>query len=118
MGIAASIRDAIGGKGATEGTRVRAVWNDTVIADSDQTVIVESNHYFPPDSVQRQHLVPSDHSSVCPWKGTAAYSDIVVDGERNPGAAWHYPTPSAAASHIADHLAFWRGVWVEPVPTD
>jgi uncharacterized protein (DUF427 family) len=118
MSIASSVRRALGGNLAKQGTPVRAVWNDTVIAESDRTVVVEGNHYFPPDAIRREHLEASDHSSVCPWKGVASYSDIVVDGERNAGAAWHYQAPRAAAAQIADHLAFWRGVRVEPVLND
>jgi uncharacterized protein (DUF427 family) len=91
----------------------RAVWNGEVIAESDTTVMVEGNHYFPPDSVKRDLLADSPTSSVCPWKGTAAYYDVVVKGETNAGAAWYYPEPKAEAAEIKDHVAFWNGVKVE-----
>lgn len=91
----------------------KAVWNDTVIADSDATVVVEGNHYFPPDSVDQEHVQPSDMSSVCPWKGTASYYDVVVGEDVDAGAAWYYPEPSDAASHIRGHVAFGGGVTVE-----
>jgi uncharacterized protein (DUF427 family) len=93
---------------------VRAIWNGTVIAESDETVALEGNHYFPPDAVRREHLRPSAERSVCPWKGTASYHDVVVGDAVNPGAAWYYPAPSEAAAAIRDHIAFWRGVTVEP----
>jgi uncharacterized protein (DUF427 family) len=92
---------------------MRAIWNDTVIAESDDTVIVEGNHYFPSESVDDAHLAPSDKHTVCHWKGTASYYDVVVDGEVNPAAAWYYPDPSDAARQIKDRIAFWRGVRVE-----
>jgi len=91
----------------------RATWNGTVIAESDRTVMVEGNHYFPPDSVDPAYLRPSDDHTVCPWKGTASYHDVVVDGQVNAGAAWYYPDPKPAAAEIKDHVAFWRGVTVE-----
>ncbi len=93
---------------------MRAVWNDRVIAESDDTVEVEGNQYFPPDSVHREYLSESDTTTICPWKGTAAYYTITVDGEVNKDAAWYYPAPLAAAAQIADHVAFWKGVRVEP----
>ena len=89
-----------------------ATWNDTVIARSDDTVVVEGNHYFPIASVGDGILVESDRTSVCPWKGTAKYYSLDVDGERNPDAAWYYPEPKDAASEIKDRVAFWRGVIV------
>lgn len=91
----------------------RATWNGAVIAESDETVVVEGNHYFPPDSVNREYLVESSRHTTCPWKGVASYYDVEVDGERNPAAAWFYPTPSAAAADIKDHVAFWHGIRVE-----
>lgn len=90
----------------------KAVFNGTVIADSDHTEIVEGNHYFPPQSIKREHLTPTDHSTVCPWKGTAAYFDITVDGETATNAAWTYPQPKDAAAHITDHVAFYPVVQV------
>ena len=95
--------------------RVEAVWNGAVIAESGDTVIVEGNHYFPADAVRARHLRSSSHHSVCPWKGTASYYDVVVEGEVNRNAAWHYPNPTAAARHIANRIAFWRGVSVRDV---
>lgn len=92
---------------------VQAIWNGTVIAESDDTVMVEGNHYFPPSSVKADLLEVVDTTTVCPWKGTASYYDIVVDGDRNAGAAWYYPDPKDAASEIKDHVAFWRGVTIE-----
>ena len=89
---------------------MKATWNGAVIARSDATVVVEGNHYFPPDSVERQFLQPSATTSVCPWKGTASYYTIAVDGATNPDAAWSYPEPKEAAAQIAGHVAFWRGV--------
>ncbi len=92
---------------------IRAIWNDQIIAESEQTVKVEGNHYFPPDSVKQEYLHPSQRTTTCPWKGVANYYDIEVDGKVNQGAAWYYPQPSAAASQIKDHVAFWQGVKVE-----
>ena len=91
---------------------MKAVWNDQIIAESDATVVVEGNHYFPPDSVKRQFLTPSPTQTVCSWKGTASYYDVVVGGERNPNAAFTYPEPKEAAAQITDRVAFWRGVEV------
>jgi uncharacterized protein (DUF427 family) len=91
----------------------KAVWKGVVIAESDATVVVEGNQYFPPDSVHREYLKPSKTTSQCPWKGLASYYDVEVNGERNPDAAWYYPQPNAAAQHIKDHIAFWKGVRVE-----
>ena len=91
----------------------RAVWNGAVIAESEDTVVVEGNHYFPPESVNREFLQESSAHTVCPWKGVASYYDIVVEGQTNEGGAWFYPEPSDAASEIRDHIAFWRGVEVE-----
>jgi len=89
-----------------------ARWHGTVIAQSDDTVVVEGNHYFPVDSVNREVFEDSDTHTNCPWKGQASYKTIVVDGERNPNAAWYYPSPKAAAAEIKDRFAFWKGVEV------
>lgn len=97
------------------GTPVRAVWNGTVLAESASTVVVEGNHYFPPESLVREHFEPSDQHSTCPWKGRASYYDVVVGGDRNAGAAWFYPETKPKAEEIRGHVAFWRGVKVEPV---
>jgi uncharacterized protein (DUF427 family) len=92
---------------------VRAVWKDTVIAESDQTVIVEGNHYFPRDAVREASLRPSETHTVCGWKGVASYYNVVVEGDINKDAAWYYPEPKDAARQIAGRIAFWRGVKVE-----
>ncbi len=91
---------------------MRAVWNDTVIADSDNTIVVENNHYFPRDSVRADLLRDSDTHSTCPWKGKASYFSIEVDGQTNTDAAWYYPQPKDAAAQIKDRVAFWKGVTV------
>jgi len=92
---------------------MRAIWNGTVIAESDDTVVVENNHYFPADSVVDGVLQPSDTHSVCPWKGTASYYSLEVDGQTNPDAVWYYPEPKDAAKNITGRVAFWKGVKVE-----
>ncbi|MDQ1690436.1 MAG: hypothetical protein QOH56_4160 [Pseudonocardiales bacterium] len=91
----------------------RAVWNGTVIAASDDTVIVEGNHYFPLDSVADGVLSESDTHTLCPWKGKASYYSVKVDGKTNADAAWYYPTPKRAAEQITGRVAFWHGVTVE-----
>jgi uncharacterized protein (DUF427 family) len=91
----------------------KATWNGTVIAESDATVIVEGNHYFPPEAIKREFFVESPAQTICPWKGTASYYDIVIGDDTNSGAAWYYPAPKAAAEDIKDHVAFWRGVTVD-----
>ena len=90
----------------------KAVWNGEVIAESEETVMVEGNHYFPPASVKQEYLRQATQTSVCPWKGTASYYDLEVKGETNAGAAWFYPEPKEAAAQIKDHVAFWKGVEV------
>jgi uncharacterized protein (DUF427 family) len=94
----------------------RAVWNDAVLADSGRTVKVEGNHYFPAESLHQEYLTDSPTTSTCPWKGQARYYHVQVNGEVNHDAAWYYPHPSPAASRLAGHVAFWRGVRVEHVP--
>ncbi|MEP6853330.1 MAG: DUF427 domain-containing protein [bacterium] len=89
-----------------------ATWNGTVLAESEETVMVEGNHYFPPSSVRTELLEPSATHTVCPWKGTASYYTVTVDGQANPDAAWYYPQTKDAAAQIKDHVAFWRGVTV------
>jgi uncharacterized protein (DUF427 family) len=91
---------------------MKATWNGTVIAESDDTVVVEGNHYFPADSITPGLFIDSKTTSVCPWKGTASYHSIVVDGQTNADAAWYYPTPKDAAKQIKDRIAFWKGVKV------
>jgi uncharacterized protein (DUF427 family) len=90
----------------------KAIWNGATIAESDDTVVVEGNHYFPPEAVHRELLRLSDTHTTCPWKGEASYYSIEVDGEVNRDAAWYYPAPKDAAAQIKDHVAFWRGVQV------
>jgi uncharacterized protein (DUF427 family) len=92
---------------------MKATWNSAVIAESDATVVVEGNHYFPPDSVNQKNLQPSTTHTRCPWKGEASYYDVVVNGEINKDAAWYYPAPKDAAAEIKDRIAFWRGVKVQ-----
>jgi uncharacterized protein (DUF427 family) len=92
---------------------MKAVWKDAVLAESDQTVVVEGNHYFPPEAVHRQYLKPSDTHTTCPWKGQASYYHVEVDGEVNRDAAWYYPDPKDAAQNIKDHVAFWKGVEIK-----
>ncbi len=91
---------------------VQAVWNGAVIADSDDTVVVEGNHYFPREAVDAALLSDSATTSICPWKGLAHYHHVTVDGRVNEDAAWYYPEPKEAASAIRDHIAFWKGVAV------
>ncbi|NKE44166.1 DUF427 domain-containing protein [Roseomonas frigidaquae] len=91
----------------------RAIWNGAVIAESDRFELVEGNVYFPPASVRPELLRPSTRTTTCPWKGTARYHDVVVDGQVNAAAAWYYPDPKSAAANIKDHIAFWQGVTVE-----
>ncbi len=91
----------------------RATWNGAVIAESDDIVTVEGNLYFPAGSLRSEYFEPSDKTTHCPWKGTASYYDVVVNGERNAAAAWYYPDPKKAAAEIRDRVAFWRGVKTE-----
>ena len=93
---------------------MKAMWNGAVLAESDDTVVVEGNHYFPRESLDDRYFAPSANRSVCHWKGTADYFHVEVDGSRNPNAAWTYPAPSEAANEIAGHVAFWHGVEVVP----
>jgi uncharacterized protein (DUF427 family) len=94
--------------------RMQAIFNGTVIADSDKTVVVEGNHYFPISSARQDLLTPTDTHTVCPWKGTASYYTVTAGDQTAPDAAWYYPTPSDAAKQITGHVAFWRGVKVVP----
>ncbi|RFP52741.1 MAG: DUF427 domain-containing protein [Limnothrix sp. CACIAM 69d] len=91
----------------------KAIWNGTVIAESDHTEVVEGNHYFPADSIKAEYFQPSNTHTTCGWKGVASYYTIAVDGQTNPDAAWYYPEPKDAAKKIAGYVAFWRGVKVE-----
>lgn len=93
---------------------MKATWNGTTIAESDDTVVVERNHYFPIDSVKGDVLRESETHSTCRWKGEASYYTIEVDGQRNEDAAWYYPEPKQAAASIAGRVAFWKGVAITP----
>jgi len=93
---------------------MKAIWKDTILAKSEDTAVVEGNHYFPVDSIERKHFKESDTKTTCPWKGVASYYHVVVDGQVNEDAAWWYPEPKEAASQIKDHVAFWKGVEVVP----
>ena len=91
---------------------MKAIWNNRVIAESDDTVVVEGNHYFPRTARQEEFFGGSEQKTTCPWKGQASYLDVQVDGKTNPGAAWYYPEPTGAAARIRGRVAFWRGVTV------
>lgn len=93
---------------------MKAVWNGKVVAESGKTVVVEGNHYFPPDSLKAEYFRDSDRHTVCPWKGTASYKDVVVDDKVSEGGTWYYPDPKPAAAEIRGYYAFWRGVAVQP----
>lgn len=96
---------------------MKAIWNNTIIAESHDTVVVESNHYFPKESIKKEFFTDSDTSTHCPWKGDASYFSIVVDGETNKDAAWYYLNPKDAAKEIKDRVAFWKGVEVTEQPS-
>ena len=91
---------------------MKATWNGTVIAESDDTIVVEGNHYFPVESTDPALLTESDTTTVCPWKGTASYFNVVVDGQTNADAVWYYPHPKPAAAQVEGRVAFWKGVTV------
>ena len=96
--------------------KMQAMFNNTVIAESENTVVVEGNYYFPPDSLRPEYLTKSKTHSVCPWKGLASYYTVEVDGVRNPNAAWYYPRPFFLARRIKGYVAFWNGVHVRQAP--
>jgi uncharacterized protein (DUF427 family) len=104
--------EALAGRKAQTGDMATARWNGEVIAESNDTKVVEGNQYFPPGSVRTEFLAPSDMRTTCPWKGEASYYTLRVNGEENQDAAWFYPAPKDAAAEIKDHVAFWRGVEV------
>ena len=91
----------------------KAIWNGQVLAESDNTIVVENNHYFPPDSIKKEFFKESDTHTTCGWKGVASYYTIVVDGKENKDAAWYYPNVKEAAGEIKGYVAFWKGVKVE-----
>ena len=92
---------------------MKAIWNEAVIAESDETIAVEGNHYFPINDVNKDYLLPSETSSLCPWKGKASYYSLQVKGKVNKDAAWYYQSPQEAAKQIKDRVAFWKGVVVK-----
>ena len=96
---------------------MQAVWKGQVLAESDATQVVEGNHYFPAESVDRRYLSPSPTTSFCGWKGDCSYYHVQVDGATNADAAWYYPAPYARAEHLRDHVAFWKGVTVREKPS-
>ena len=91
---------------------MKAIWNGTVVAESDDTVIVEGNHYFPEDSMKKEYFKESTTNTLCPWKGTASYYTLQVNGDQNPDAAWYYHDPSELAKQIKNRVAFWKGVQI------
>ena len=91
----------------------KAIWNGAILAESNDTIVVEGNHYFPPSALNLQYFTECDARTVCSWKGTAGYYDLNVDGQVNQKAAWYYPDPKDEASQIKGYIAFWRGVKVE-----
>ena len=92
---------------------MKAIWNNTIIAESDDTVVVENNHYFPAESIKQEFFKSTDTHTTCPWKGQAHYYSLIVDGKENPDAAWYYPEVSTLAKGIKGRVAFWKGVTVE-----
>eukprot|EP00039_Didymoeca_costata_P026787 m.352201 g.352201 ORF g.352201 m.352201 type:complete len:94 (+) comp57610_c0_seq1:23-304(+) len=92
---------------------MKAYWNNEVIAESYETVVVENNHYFPPGSIRKEYFAESDTHTVCPWKGTASYYTLKVNGAENKDAAWYYPETSELAKNIKGYVAFWKGVEVK-----
>ncbi|MDQ4051073.1 MAG: DUF427 domain-containing protein [Actinomycetota bacterium] len=97
---------------------MQAIWNDTVVAESDRTIVVEGNHYFPEDSLRKECFVESRATSICPWKGKASYVDLAVDGQTNPSAAWQDRHPLPSARRVRNRVAFWHGVQVVPARDD
>lgn len=93
---------------------MKAIWKGQIIAESENTVVVEGNHYFPPDAIKKEFFEESPTHTTCGWKGVASYFSVVVGGEKNKDAAWYYPSPKEAAKNIKGYVAFWRGVKVEP----
>ncbi len=93
---------------------MKAIWNGAVLAESNTTEVVEGNHYFPADAIKREYFEESTTHSVCPWKGTASYYSLDVNGKQNADAAWYYPAPKDAAKNITGYVAFWKGVEVQP----
>lgn len=92
---------------------MKAIWNEKIIAQSESTIVIEGNHYFPPDSIKEEYFKNSNTTTHCAWKGEASYKSIEVDGKLNPDSAWYYPEPKGAASKIKGYFAFWKGIKVE-----
>ena len=92
---------------------MKAIWNNTVIAESEDTIVIENNHYFPANSIKKEYFMESDSHSTCPWKGLASYYTLIVDGKENKDAAWYYPNVSELARTIKGRIAFWKGVRIE-----
>jgi uncharacterized protein (DUF427 family) len=95
------------------GVMAKAIWENQVLAESDRTIEVEGNQYFPSDAIKTEYFRPSDQHTTCPWKGLASYYNLEVNGKSNPNAAWYYPEPKPAAKQITGYVAFWKGVKVE-----
>ena len=95
------------------GVSLKAIWNNTIIAESNETVIIEGNHYFPSTAIKTEHFQPSDTHTICGWKGEASYYNVTANGEVNKDAAWYYSHPKDAAKNIENYVAFWKGVNVE-----
>jgi uncharacterized protein (DUF427 family) len=93
---------------------MKAIWHNVMVAESDATIVVEGNHYFPPAAIKKPYFQASGTHTTCPWKGLASYYNLVVDGQVNPDAAWYYPDPKPAAENIKNYVAFWKGVEVMP----
>jgi len=91
---------------------MKAIWNDIVIAESNETIVIENNHYFPANSINKEYFKPSDTHSICPWKGKASYYSVEVDGIENTDAAWFYPETKHAANQIENYVAFWKGITI------
>ena len=91
---------------------MKATWNQQIIAESDKTIVIENNHYFPPNSIKKEYFTDSDTKSVCFWKGRASYYSVVVNGKENKDAAWYYPDPKEKANNIKNYIAFWKGVQI------
>lgn len=95
---------------------MKAIWNNQIVAESDETIVIEGNHYFPHSSIKKEYFVPTNTHTVCPWKGTASYYSLKIDGKVNEDAAWYYPETSELAKNIKNYVAFWKGVKVESYP--
>jgi uncharacterized protein (DUF427 family) len=91
---------------------MKAIWENTIVAETDRTIVIEGNHYFPPSSIKQEFFFPSDTQTTCHWKGVASYYNVKVGEKVNADAAWYYPEPKKAAASIKDHVAFWRGVTI------